>query len=157
MTVGILKESGNERRVALLPDSVSALIKMKVNVWVESKAGENAFADDEAYKVSGAGIAPKNEIIHQVDIIISINTPAIEDIEKMKEGSVLIAALQPLTNLGLMKQIAGKNITSFSLDSIPRSTRAQAMDVLSSMATVAGYQAVLVAASNLPKFFPMFM
>lgn len=157
MKIGILKESQGENRVALLPDAISILIKSKVNVLVESGAGVSAFASDDEYKAAGAEILSKDEVIQQSDIIIKIHAPEKADLKKMKEGQVLIAVLNPFMSSELVKDLAEKNITSFSLDVIPRTTRAQAMDILSSQATVSGYKAVLDAAGRFSGFMPMLM
>jgi H+-translocating NAD(P) transhydrogenase subunit alpha len=157
MIIGILKESEKERRVSLLPESVSALVKMNVKVVVESDAGAAAFASDEDYRSAGATLCSKEEVISQAEMLIKINPPTREEMQLMKEGKVLLAVLNPLINLELVKTLTAAGISSFSLDIIPRTSRAQAMDILSSMATVNGYKAVLTAANNLPKFFPMFM
>jgi NAD(P) transhydrogenase subunit alpha len=157
MNVGILKESDRERRVALLPEGVKTLTGLNVSVLVESAAGSDSYADDDAYKAAGASIVDKSVIMRDASVVIKINPPTSEEMSALKEETVLIAILQPFAYPSLIKELSQKNITSFSMDFIPRTTRAQAMDVLSSMATVAGYKAVLLAASHLPTFFPMFM
>jgi len=157
MIIGILKEEGSENRVALLPESVSTLVKMMITVYVEKDAGLRAFASDAAYIEAGATIAAKADVISESEMLIRINPPSETEIAQMKEKTVLLAVLNPFFNVALVKSLAQKNITSFSLDVIPRTSRAQSMDILSSMATVAGYKAVLTAANMLPKFFPMFM
>ena len=157
MTIGILKETAGENRVALLPESVATLVKMNVTMLVEAGAGLTAFAPDKAYEEAGATIEPKAKVIAGADLLIKIQPPTPEEIGLMKEGQVIMAILNPYFNGDLVKQLAAKNITGFSMDVVPRTTRAQAMDILSSMATVAGYKAVLTAANALPKFFPMFM
>ena len=157
MIIGILKEEGSENRVALLPESVATLTKMLVTVHVEKGAGLRAFASDEAYVEAGAKIASREEVLAGSEMLIRINPPSETEIDQMKEKTVFLAVLNPFFNIELIKNLAKKNITSFSLDVIPRTSRAQSMDILSSMATVAGYKAVLTAANALPKFFPMFM
>ncbi len=157
MTIGILKEITGENRVALLPESVETLVKMNVSMLVESGAGEGAFATDKDYENVGARLALKSEVIAGSDLIIKIQPPTAEELSMFKEGQVVMAAINPYFNLEQVKALAAKNITAFSMDVVPRTTRAQAMDILSSMATVAGYKAVLTAANTLPKFFPMFM
>jgi NAD(P) transhydrogenase subunit alpha len=157
MTIGILKEEGSENRVALLPESVATLTKMMVNVLVEKEAGLKAFSSDADYEAAGAKIVDKTSAIDQSDMLIRINPPTESELLQMKEKTVFLAVLNPFFNLDLIKKLATQNITSFSLDVIPRTSRAQSMDILSSMATVAGYKAVLTAANSLPKFFPMFM
>ncbi len=156
MTLGLLKEPDGENRVALLPESVKALIALKVQVQVETQAGNNAFASDADYEAIGADIADRSKIL-SADVVVGINPPADAELEAMKAEQVLIAIFQPLSNKAMVEKLMSLNITSFSLDNIPRTTRAQAMDVLSSMATAAGYKAVLLAAGNAPRFFPMFM
>jgi NAD(P) transhydrogenase subunit alpha len=157
MTIGILKETPGENRVALLPESVATLVKMNVTMLVEAGAGLTAFASDEEYKAAGAAIETKAKVISAADLLIKIQPPTADEITLMKEGQVIMSVLNPYFNADLVKQLAAKNITAFSMDVVPRTTRAQAMDILSSMATVAGYKAVLTAANTLPKFFPMFM
>jgi NAD(P) transhydrogenase subunit alpha len=157
MVLGILKETKDERRVAMLPESVAALVKMNVSVIVENDAGLSAFASNADYEAVGAKLDTKENVINQSEVLVKINPPTDEEKGLLKEGKVFLAVLNPYFNMGLVKDLAAKNITSFSLDVIPRTSRAQAMDILSSMATVAGYKAVLTAANTLPKFFPMFM
>ncbi len=157
MTIGVLKETPGENRVAILPESVATLVKMNVTMLVEGGAGLTAFASDAEYEQAGARMDTKAKVIAGADLLIKIQPPTPEEIALMKEGQVIMAVLNPYFNTDLVKQLAAKNITGFSMDVVPRTTRAQAMDILSSMATVAGYKAVLTAANTLPKFFPMFM
>jgi len=157
MTIGILKESPGENRVAMLPESVATLVKMNVNLLVEAGAGLTSFASDKQYEEAGAKIQPKKDVISVADLLIKIQPPTAEEIALLKEGQVIMSVLNPYFNGDLIKELAKRKITAFSMDIVPRTTRAQAMDILSSMATVAGYKAVLTAANTLPKFFPMFM
>ncbi|SHE34000.1 NAD(P) transhydrogenase subunit alpha [Mariniphaga anaerophila] len=157
MILGLLKEHGDETRVALLPEIVQNLIEQKVEIFVEQSAGETAFAPDEAYREAGAKIVSRKEVFDKAEVLLQIQPPSEEDVNNIKDSQVWISAFNPLWETDLVKQFREKKITTFSLDSIPRSTRAQAMDILSSMATVAGYKAVLEAALELPTFFPMFM
>jgi NAD(P) transhydrogenase subunit alpha len=157
MILGLLKEYGTETRVALLPETVKAFTDLKVEVLVEQGAGENAFAADADYIAVGAKIVSRADVFSKSDVLLQIQPPADGDTQKIKDSQVWISAFNPLWDTQLVKTFVEKGITSFSLDLIPRTTRAQAMDILSSMATVAGYQAVLEAASQLPTFFPMFM
>ncbi|MCB9015823.1 MAG: Re/Si-specific NAD(P)(+) transhydrogenase subunit alpha [Lentimicrobiaceae bacterium] len=157
MTIGILKEMPGENRVVMLPESVATLVKMNVTVLVESGAGISAFASDKEYEDAGARIETKAKVINEAQLILKIQPPSAVETGMMKEGQVVMAALNPYFNGDLLHELASKKITSFSMDVVPRTTRAQAMDILSSMATVAGYKAVLTAANTLPKFFPMFM
>lgn len=157
MIAGVLKESGTENRVALLPAEVATLKKMGIDVLVEQKAGERAFADDMAYSTAGARVAGRKEVIAEAELLISINPPVNDDISSFKEGQVLCSVLNPSVNSGWLEKARLRGLSVLALDLIPRTTRAQSMDILSSMATVAGYKAVLEAASLLPRFFPMFM
>lgn len=157
MTIGILKETMGENRVAMLPESIATLVKMNVTMLVEASAGLAAFASDADYELAGAHIDTKAKVIAAADVLIKIQPPTSAEIALMKDGQVIMAVLNPYFNADLVKDLAAKNITGFSMDVVPRTSRAQAMDILSSMATVAGYKAVLTAANTLPKFFPMFM
>jgi len=157
MVVGILKEPAGENRVSLLPESVQTLVKLNVQVVVEEDAGMTAFFTNSDYQHVGATILPLEEVLQKADVILRITCPEPDEIKLFKSGKVLISVLNPLLNTEVVKELAAAGITSFSMDMIPRTSRAQAMDILSSMATVAGYKAVLTAALNLPNFFPMFM
>ena len=157
MQIGLLKEPQHEKRVALLPEVVEQLKKLNVNVLVEKDAGSNAFVSDDDYRNAGAEIAGRDKVLSDSDLLIKINTFTTDEVSKLKPNQSILATLSPFQNIELVKQVKGVNVTAFSLDMIPRTTRAQAMDILSSMATVAGYRAVLDAALHLPKFFPMFM
>lgn len=157
MIIGLLKESGTEKRVALLPDIVSSLVGQKVEVYVETGAGTTAFQSDESYQTAGASIHSRETILQKADLLVQIGEPSPELIDQLTAEKVWLSQYNPLSNADLVKKFMVKKITSFSMDSIPRTSRAQAMDVLSSMATVAGYKAVLQAAMELPNFFPMFM
>jgi H+-translocating NAD(P) transhydrogenase subunit alpha len=154
MIVGVLREGGSENRVALLPENIQSLVKKKVTVLIESDAGTSSCASNEEYVDAGATIQTKEYILKESDLILKINPPEDEDIPA---GKVMVAILNPLSNTDIVEKLAKAGVTSFSLDMVPRSSRAQAVDILSSMATIAGYKAVLVAASKLPNFFPMFM
>lgn len=157
MVIGILKEPGDESRVALLPEAVKTLISWKVSVWVEHDAGSRAFAADELYIESGAKIHKREEIFQQADMILGIQPLEEKEISLMKPEAVLFGQLNALYNPSLTQYLINNKRTAFSMELVPRTTRAQAMDVLSSMATVSGYKAVLMAADLLPRFFPMFM
>ena len=157
MILGLLKEYGTETRVALLPETVKSFTDLKVEVLVEKGAGEHACATDADYEVVGAKSVSRADVFGKADVLLQIQPPAEGDVDKIKDTQVWISAFNPLWETGLVKTFQNKGVTTFSLDMIPRTTRAQAMDILSSMATVSGYQAVLEAAANLPTFFPMFM
>ena len=154
MVIGVLKEQAPETRVSLVPEVVAALVKMNVTVWVEQGAGDTAFFGDQAYTTAGAAIKNAQEIRTGADVLLSIQTGNARD---AKPGAVLMGIFQPLFNHHLMQQWAEKGYTTFSLDTIPRTTRAQSMDVLSSQANIAGYKAVLTAATQYCRYFPMFM
>jgi NAD(P) transhydrogenase subunit alpha len=155
-SIGVLKEHSPEKRVALLPDEVAALVRLKAEVLVEDKAGDSAWAFAEEYRKAGARIVGRNEVL-AANLIIGIHAPSASELAVLRADQVLLALLNPFFNKQLVTQLVDKKVTSFSLELIPRTTRAQSMDVLSSMGTVAGYKAVLAAASLLPRFFPMFM
>lgn len=157
MILGLLKEQGAEQRVALLPEIVSKLVQAKVEVCVETGAGVKAFQNDEAYSDVGAKIIKREDLLKKADLFVQIGEPDEELIETLNGKQVWLSQYNPLWRTDLVKSFQSIGITSFSMDSIPRTTRAQAMDVLSSMATVSGYKAVLQAANELPNFFPMFM
>lgn len=157
MIIGILKEPTDETRVSFLPDMAETFIKRDIQLIAEQNAGANAFADDKAYQAKGVIMSTRNEVLSQADIILSIHTLSAADLELVKPAAILIGVYQPLLNYTLMQDLAAKNITGFSMDMLPRTTRAQTMDVLSSQANIAGYKAVLLAANMYPKYFPMFM
>jgi len=155
MIIGVLKEHAPETRVSLVPDVVAALVKMKVTVWIEHDAGVTAFFTDDAYTAVGAEIKDAEAIKGGVDLLLAINPAAV--IGNIKPSSCLLGVYQPLFNAGLMETWANGGYTVFSMDTIPRTTRAQSMDVLSSQANIAGYKAVLLAAMQFSRYFPMFM
>ncbi|TWW01493.1 Re/Si-specific NAD(P)(+) transhydrogenase subunit alpha [Chitinophaga pinensis] len=157
MIAGVLKEQPGENRVSLVPEIVKQLEKQGVTVWIEPDAGTRAYYPDESYIQAGAQIKPAGEILQQADIILSIQIPEESSWKMIPAGKVLAGIYQPLYNTALMQQWAEKQLTAFSLDSVPRTTRAQSMDVLSSQANIAGYKAVLVAATSYSRYFPMFM
>ncbi|MDE5422849.1 Re/Si-specific NAD(P)(+) transhydrogenase subunit alpha [Ancylomarina sp. DW003] len=157
MILGLLKEQGAEQRVALLPEIVSKLVEAKVEVCVETGAGVKAFQNDEAYSDVGAKIIKREDLLKKADLFVQIGEPDEELIKTLNDKQIWLSQYNPLWRTDLVKSFQSSGITSFSMDSIPRTTRAQAMDVLSSMATVSGYKAVLQAANELPNFFPMFM
>jgi NAD(P) transhydrogenase subunit alpha len=157
MKIGVLKETGTENRVAILPPEVIALKKMGIDILVETGAGERAFAADSAYISAGAIIAERKHVISDSEMLLSINPPVDDDINSFKEGQILCSVLNPVENNTWLEKARLRGLSVLALDLIPRTTRAQSMDILSSMATVSGYKAVLEAASLLPRFFPMFM
>ncbi|MFZ0280973.1 MAG: Re/Si-specific NAD(P)(+) transhydrogenase subunit alpha [Bacteroidales bacterium] len=157
MITGILREAESENRVAMLPGEVAGLLKLGVEVIVEQKAGERAFVSDKEYQAAGAAIFPRNEVIARSALLLSINPLLSEDLKSFREGQILCSVVNPSENQEWLEQARKHRLTVLALDMVPRTTRAQSMDILSSMGTVAGYKAVLAAASILPRFFPMFM
>ena len=157
MIVGVLKEQPSEKRVSLVPDIVKQLGNQGITVWVEPAAGASAFYTDEAYISAGAAIKPSTDIMQQAHLICSIQRPPEYIWSTLPPGTMLAGVYQPLLHQDLMQQWATHPLTTFSLDSIPRITRAQTMDVLSSQANIAGYKAVLLAATTYARYFPMFM
>jgi H+-translocating NAD(P) transhydrogenase subunit alpha len=155
MIVGVLKEPSGETRTSLLPEAVTTLTKKGITVLVEAGAGELSSASDAAYGNAGAAIRSRNEVISQSDIILSIHPP--QSSASAFASKILIGVYQVLYNASLVEQWALEGVTVFSLEMLPRTTRAQSMDVLSSQANIAGYKAVLVAANLYPRYFPMFM
>lgn len=153
MTVGVLKETHGETRVSILPEAVEQLTKKGIAVLVERGAGETSFATDSDYENAGAVISTSGEIVINADVILSIHQPQVN----IPENKVLIGIYQPLFNNQNVELWMQKRLTVFSLDMLPRTSRAQSMDVLSSQANIAGYKAVILAANLYPKYFPMFM
>ncbi len=157
MITGILRETGNENRVAILPGETTTLKKLGLDVLVEEGAGEKAFASDDDYRSAGASIAGRKEVIARADLLLTVNPPLNDDPGSFREGQMICTVLDPVENREWLERIRLRGVTVLALDLVPRITRAQSMDILSSMATVSGYKAVLEAASLLPRFFPMFM
>ncbi len=155
MIIGILKEASPDKRVSLLAESAASLTKKGVTIWVESGAGDSASCSDEDYKEAGVLIKTSEEILAGSNIILCINPVSAAKLNN--KSAVLIGVYQPLFNYTLMKEYAALGVTVFSLDMLPRTTRAQTMDVLSSQANIAGYKAVLMASNLYPRYFPMLM
>ncbi|NWF59061.1 MAG: Re/Si-specific NAD(P)(+) transhydrogenase subunit alpha [Fischerella sp.] len=162
MRIAVAKEiEVCERRVALIPDTVARLVKQGLEIWVEAGAGERAFFNDTAYEAAGATIInDSGRLWGEADILLKVSPPqeredGRSEIDLLKEGAVLISFLNPLGNPIVAQRLAERKVTAFSMEMIPRTTRAQSMDALSSQASIAGYKAVLIAAAALPKYFPM--
>src|SRR5512132_1030983 len=154
MKVGVPRETApGERRVALVPDSTKRLAEAGVEVAVEADAGAEAGFLDPAYEEAGAQIV--GDALAGTDVVAKVQMPSDSEVARLGEGQVLIAFLQPLVNGELVRSLAERGVTAFSMDSIPRITRAQPMDALSSQSTVSGYKGTLIAADHLPKFMPM--
>jgi H+-translocating NAD(P) transhydrogenase subunit alpha len=157
--VGVPKESAaGERRVALVPESVERLARQGIETVVEAGAGAEASHPDEAYVEAGASISSSfAEVASSAEVLAKVQKPSGEELEVLREGLVLIGFLQPLTDREWIDRLAARGVVGLAMESIPRITRAQTMDALSSQATVAGYKATLLAAERLPKFFPLLM
>ena len=159
MRITVPKEiAPGERRVALTPEAAAALVKGGLEVLVETGAGEGAFHTDAAFEKAGVRIVPDASTLYgQADVVLKVQRPALAEVDRLREGAVLVSFLQALTSPDLVERLAARRITSFGMEGIPRISRAQKMDALSSQANIAGYKAVLIAAESLAKFFPMLM
>lgn len=156
MIVGVLREtSPGERRVALVPEGVRTLVKAGLEVRVEAGAGAGASIADAEYEAAGARVEDGDAVRAAADLVLAVQPPGDPEVGRLRSGSALVSLLRPLDEPGRAASLAARGVTAFSLELVPRITRAQAMDVLSSQATVAGYRAVLLAAAELPKMFPM--
>ncbi len=159
MKVGTPKETApDERRVALVPDTATRLAAAALEVSVESGAGSAAHITDEAYQQAGAKIVNgASALLGEADAVLKVQAPSAAEVELIKKDAVLISFLQPATQGDIVRALAKHGVTAFSLELVPRISRAQSMDALSSQASAAGYKAVLMAAGRLGKFFPMLM
>ena len=159
MRIGVLRETqAGEARVALVPESARKLAALKVSVSIESGAGAQAGARDADYEAAGAQIEEdRASLLSSVDVLTVVNRPATEDLSRLKEGAVVLGFLRPLDDPASLSSIVTQKLTAFAMELIPRITRAQAMDALSSMATVVGYKSVVMAADHAPRMFPMLM
>ncbi len=157
MKLGVLKESKErEKRVALTPDVVKQLVKKEFEVVIESGAGLTSSFSDEDYKSAGADIADK-KVVCEADVVLKVNALTKEEAESMKDGAVCISLLYAYTQPELLEVFKIKQISAFSMDAVPRISRAQKMDALSSQANLAGYKSVIMAADALGKIFPLLM
>ncbi|TMC82376.1 MAG: Re/Si-specific NAD(P)(+) transhydrogenase subunit alpha [Chloroflexi bacterium] len=159
MKVAVPKESEQgERRVALVPETAKMLVAAGLEVSVEAGAGASAFITDDLYEKAGARVASRaGTMLHDADAVLKVQAPRESEISLLKKGAVLISFLQPATQGDTVKSLATHGITAFSLELLPRISRAQSMDALSSQASAAGYKAVLMAADRIGKLFPMMM
>ncbi|HYY23387.1 MAG TPA: Re/Si-specific NAD(P)(+) transhydrogenase subunit alpha [Thermoleophilaceae bacterium] len=154
MKVSVPKESAaGERRVALVPDAVGRLVSIGLELAIEEGAGEGAHHSDSAYEEAGATVS--QGVGFSGDVVAKVGTPTPDEIGRLRPGAVLIGFLQPLTSAETTRALADAGVTAFAMEAVPRITRAQSMDALSSQATVAGYRAALIAAQELGRFFPM--
>jgi NAD(P) transhydrogenase subunit alpha len=159
MRISVIREkTPGERRVALVPESCARLAKAGLQLSVERGAGEAAFFPDDAYAEAGARLSDDPaELLAGADLLLKVQPPSPEETGALREGAMLLGALLPARHPGLAEYLAARRITAFATDRIPRISRAQSMDTLSSMANIAGYKAVLIAANALPRYFPMLM
>src|SRR5690554_5605491 len=158
MKIGVLKESKLlENRVALTPDVVKQLVKKEFQVVIESGAGLNSFYSDSDYLAAGASIETSKSAVCASDVVLKVNALSLEEAKEMKDGSYCISLLYAYTQPELLDVLNKKNITAFSMDAVPRISRAQKMDALSSQANLAGYKSVILAANALGKIFPLMM
>ncbi len=153
MRLAIPTEAPGERRVAITPQVVVRLVEQRHRVAVETGAGSGAGFDDDAYRASGAEVVEDPYV--DAEVVVVVGPPAPEEIHRMPEGSTLIGFLDPFASPDLVRVLTDRRITAFAMEAIPRSAVAQTMDALSSQATAAGYEAVLLAAAAVPRFFPM--
>ncbi|MGZ5282878.1 MAG: Re/Si-specific NAD(P)(+) transhydrogenase subunit alpha [Bacteroidia bacterium] len=158
MIIAVPKETElKENRVALSPDGVKELTAKGFEIIIEENAGLNSYFSNEAYIANGAKMVSKQNIYAQADVVLKVNPPEVSEVQLMKPNAILISFMYAAVNNELVAALANKNITSFSVDAIPRISRAQKMDALSSQANLAGYKAVILAANHLGKIFPMLM
>ncbi len=158
MKIGVPKEIiEGERRVALVPKEVAKLVEAGFEVQIEAGAGTGSFFGDTAYEEAGATIVDGPKAAYDADVVFKVRKPEPSEVGLLKAGSMLVGFLEPLTSPELMKQLAEAKVTAVALEAVPRISRAQKMDALSSQANIAGYKAALIAANSLPKFFPMSM
>jgi len=159
MNIAVVNETGStESRVALMPESVQKLIAAKASVFVESGAGLGAARTDEDFQNAGAEIvSDRNALLARADVLVTVNRPSADDFHKLKQGAIVLGFLRPLDEPAKLTSARDHGVTTFSMELVPRITRAQAMDALSSMATVAGYKAVLLGADRIPRMFPLLM
>jgi H+-translocating NAD(P) transhydrogenase subunit alpha len=157
MKVAVVKEDGpGERRVALVPETVDRLTKAGLEVMVEQGAGDGAWFPDSAYSEAGAAITKADDLYATADVILTVTRPTETQLTRLRAGQTMLGMLSPLVNPALAQQLAARNVTAISLDGMPRTlSRTQAMDALSSQANIAGYKAVLIAAAEYGRFFPM--
>lgn len=156
MIIGVLKEPVPETRVSLLPEHLSILKKLNVVILIENNAGEKSFASNENYMEAGGSVVSRDEVLTKSDLILTIHLPSASEINLL-QSKIILGFYQPLYHPELIKKLIENKITIFSIDMIPRTTRAQSMDALSSQANISGYKAVLIAANLFPRYFPMFM
>lgn len=164
LTIGVPKEAvAGETRVSLIPETVGRLVASDVEVVVQAGAGEGSSISDDEYAAAGATVVPDAQSVYErADLIVKVQAPSREgaagdEVAALRSGQLLVSFLAPLVNHDLVRALAEQHVTALAVDAVPRITRAQSMDALSAMSTIAGYKAVLLAADHLPKFFPLLM
>lgn len=159
MKIAVLREAATgETRAALAPDSVRALAASGATVQIESGAGKFSGAGDADYTAAGATVLPdRSAVLDEADILVCVNRPSSDEVARLKPGAVVVGFLKPLDEPEALIPMLERRLTAFAMELIPRTTRAQTMDALSSMATIVGYKAVLLAAEQLPRMFPLLM
>ena len=158
MRVAVPNEAGSgERRVALVPDSVARLIAAGFAIVVEEKAGTAAGFRDAEYSAAGAEITTRADVLAGAEAVVRVGAPSASEVTELAPGTVVVGFLSPLTDIAGIERLAERGVVAFAMESIPRTTRAQAMDALSSQSTVAGYKAAVLAADRLPRLFPLLM
>jgi len=159
MNIVVLRETqAGEARIALMPESIKKLIALKATVLIESSAGLGAARSDDDFREAGAEISTdRNALLESADVLAVVNRPKEEDFNRLKKGAVVIGFLRPLDEPKALQPALTRGLTTFAVELIPRITRAQSMDALSSMATVAGYKAVIIGAEKIPRMFPLLM
>lgn len=155
MKIGVL--SSEDRRVAIIPETIKKFQKLGHEILVEKGAGNHAYCSDEQYEQAGASLHSRKEILSQSGILVSVAPPSHQELSSLADGTYVLSLFNPRMNKEIGNEIGSLPTKAFSLDMIPRTTIAQSMDILSSMASLAGYKAVLIAANQLPGYFPMLM
>ena len=158
MKIAVLREKQPaEARVALVPESVKKLVAAGAEIGVERGAGAQAGFSDSDYEAAGASVMDHSDLLSEADILVCVNRPEEDDFRRLKSSAVIIGFLKPLDEPAALETVIARKLTAFAVELVPRTTRAQSMDALSSMATIAGYKAVIIAAERLPRMFPLLM
>jgi H+-translocating NAD(P) transhydrogenase subunit alpha len=158
MKIAVAREKQpDEARVALVPESVKKLVATGVEIGVETGAGVRAGFSDKDYEAAGGSVMSRSDLLPEADVLVCVNRPEEDDFGRLKSGAVIIGFLKPLDEPAALETVIARKLTAFAMELVPRTTRAQSMDALSSMATIAGYKAVIMAAERLPRMFPLLM
>lgn len=158
MTVGVCKESKeNEKRVALAPEGIKKLTSLGLQVYVEEGAGLGSSYTDDAYREAGAEVSTRKEVLEHCELLLAVQAPDVETLKKLKPNTVLVSFIWPLQNADYVELLKKQQIRALAMDTIPRISRAQSMDALSSMSNIAGYKAALIGAGHLDRYLPMMM